>query len=181
MTQTPSQLFGVESSRGSASNARSRSRISQSFRPSIFTGFGILPSATNSSNLLAEMPTYIAASVLDRPRRGTGRTSDRARAVIVPTRSMKSAKAPIWPVRGSMRMHPTLDFFSPMALTERVTSCCRNAEVRRPPPLQSWLLGASTTGVDNWVTYRGMSCRRQLSTPLSHRPSPHRDGSAIGM
>src|SRR5262245_49587338 len=45
---TPSQVLG-ESSRGSASNARSRELISEILRPSILTGAGILPSETRSS------------------------------------------------------------------------------------------------------------------------------------
>src|SRR5262245_35007155 len=64
---TPSQLFGSAFSLGSASNAKSKERISQSLRPSILTGTGILPSATSSSNLPAETPMYIAASSRERP------------------------------------------------------------------------------------------------------------------
>src|SRR6516165_11698638 len=78
---TPSQVFGVGFSLGRASNARSRERISQTLRASILTGVGILPSATISSNFAAETPMYIAASSRDRPRRGSGRISERARAM----------------------------------------------------------------------------------------------------
>ena len=42
------------------------------------SGPGIRPSRTSSSNLLAEMPMYIAASSRERPRRGIGRTEERA-------------------------------------------------------------------------------------------------------
>ena len=62
---------------GSASNATSKSRISHTFRPSMRFGAGIRRSRTSSSNLLAEMPTYTAASPRDRPRRGIGRTVER--------------------------------------------------------------------------------------------------------
>src|SRR5271165_3391961 len=40
-------------------------------------GPGIRPSRTSSSNLLADMPRYIAASSRDNPRRGIGRTAAR--------------------------------------------------------------------------------------------------------
>src|SRR5271169_2649784 len=40
-------------------------------------GPGIRPSRTSSSNLLADMPRYIAASSRDNPRRGIGRTAER--------------------------------------------------------------------------------------------------------
>ena len=42
---------------------------------------GIRPSTTSWSNLAGEIPMYIAASSRDRPRRGTGRVSERARAM----------------------------------------------------------------------------------------------------
>src|ERR1700730_17421336 len=77
----PVQLLGVGFSLGRASKARSRERISQTLRASICTGPGILPSATISSNFAAEMPMYIAASSRDKPRRGSGRVSERARAI----------------------------------------------------------------------------------------------------
>jgi hypothetical protein len=80
MAHTPSQLLD-EFSRGSASKARSRERMSQILRPSTLTGAGILPSATISANFAAEMPMYIAASSRDKPRRGSGRISERARAI----------------------------------------------------------------------------------------------------
>src|SRR5262245_33590049 len=79
---TPSQLLGFGSSVESASKARSRERMSQILRASILIGAGILPSATISSNLAAEIPMYIAASSRDRPRRGSGRISERARAMV---------------------------------------------------------------------------------------------------
>src|SRR5690242_15961451 len=74
-----------EFSPGSASNATSKSRRSQIFRVSIRLGRGIRPSRTNSSNLLADMPRYIAASSRDNPRRGIGRTAESAveRAMLI--------------------------------------------------------------------------------------------------
>jgi hypothetical protein len=48
------------------------------------------PSATSSSNFVAETPIYIADSSRDRPRRGTGLISERARTVIV-TRPLRPA------------------------------------------------------------------------------------------
>src|SRR5262249_33471879 len=77
---TPSQLL-VGSSLGSTSNARSRERISQILRASTLTGAGILPSATIWSNLVAEIPMVTAAPAPERPRRGTGRTSEGGRAM----------------------------------------------------------------------------------------------------
>ena len=56
--------------------------MSHTLRASILTAAGILPSVTISSNLAAEIPMYIAASSRERPRRGTGRISERARAMI---------------------------------------------------------------------------------------------------
>jgi hypothetical protein len=61
--------------------------MSHTLRASILTGAGILPSATISSNLAAEIPMYIAASSRERPRRGTGRTSERARAMATTVKS----------------------------------------------------------------------------------------------
>src|SRR5262249_53127012 len=78
---TPSQLFGVGFSLGSASKARSSERMSHILRASILTGAGILPSATISSNFAAEIPMYIAASSRDKPRRGSGRISERGRVI----------------------------------------------------------------------------------------------------
>src|SRR5215471_6550259 len=51
--------------------------MSQTFRPSIRFGEGIRPSATIRSNLVGEMPMYIAASSRESPRRGMGRTAER--------------------------------------------------------------------------------------------------------
>jgi hypothetical protein len=74
----------------SASKARSSARRSHTFRPSILTGAGMRPSATSSSNFVAETPIYIADSSRDRPRRGTGLISESARTVIV-TRPLRPA------------------------------------------------------------------------------------------
>src|SRR5262249_54736201 len=68
----------------SVSNARSRERISHTLRVSIFTGAGIRPSMTIWSNFVALIPMYIAASSRERPRRGTGRASERARVTAHP-------------------------------------------------------------------------------------------------
>src|SRR6516164_2579576 len=89
---TPSQVFGVGFSLGRASNARSRDRISQTLRASIRTGPGILPSATISSNFAAETPMYIAASSRDRPRRGSGRTSESARVMAGKSAYVRSSR-----------------------------------------------------------------------------------------
>jgi hypothetical protein len=43
------------------------------------------PSTASSSNLLGDMAMYIAASSRERPRHGTGRMSDRVRAVMAPS------------------------------------------------------------------------------------------------
>src|SRR5262249_20463159 len=83
----PCQLCGVGFSLGSASKARSIERMSHTLRASILTGAGILPSATISSNFAAETPMYIAASSRDRPRRGSGRISERARAMATTVKS----------------------------------------------------------------------------------------------
>src|SRR5262249_5588368 len=74
----PSQVDSCETgfSLGSASNATSKSRTSHTLRASIRFGPGIRPSRTSSSNLVAEIPMYIAASSRERPRRGMGRTQD---------------------------------------------------------------------------------------------------------
>src|ERR1035437_6325835 len=53
-----------------ASKATSNLRTSHSFLPSRAIDLGILPSPTNSSNLVGEIPMYIAASIRERPRRG---------------------------------------------------------------------------------------------------------------
>jgi hypothetical protein len=60
-----------------ASKARSSARRSQTFRPSICTGLGILPSPTISSNFPTEIPMYCAAASRCNPRGGrfTGRAS----------------------------------------------------------------------------------------------------------
>ena len=60
------------SSCGSASNARSSSRTSHTFRPLIRRARGIRPSVTSRSNNVDETPQYMAASSRESPRRGTG-------------------------------------------------------------------------------------------------------------
>ena len=57
---------------------------------------GIRPSATISSNSDGETPMYMADSLRERPRRGTGRVSERARAMI-----RKSAYRSLLPARGA--------------------------------------------------------------------------------
>jgi hypothetical protein len=52
--------------------------MSQIFLAPIRLGPGILPAATNSVNLLALIPIYIAASKRLKPRRGIGRMANRA-------------------------------------------------------------------------------------------------------
>src|SRR5262249_17725640 len=73
---------GAPPSCGRSSKYKSSSRTSQTLRPSMRRGPGIRPYNTNWSNLAGEMPMYIAASSRDRPRRGTGRISERARAMV---------------------------------------------------------------------------------------------------
>src|ERR1035437_1594299 len=63
-------LGSISFSRGSASNAISRSRMSHSLRPLISRGGSTWPDERISSKVLPEMPRYIAASSRDNPRRG---------------------------------------------------------------------------------------------------------------
>src|SRR5262245_50491341 len=90
---TSSQELGAGLSCESASKARSRERMSHTLRASILIAAGILPSVTISSNLAAEIRTYIAASSRDRPRRGTGRISERARVIDTYWRVVKLSRS----------------------------------------------------------------------------------------
>jgi hypothetical protein len=77
--RSSSHGFRLTVSLPKALKARSRPCLSQTLRPSIRTGFGILPSATNSSNFPTLIPMYWAAASRLSPRGGrfTGRASYR--------------------------------------------------------------------------------------------------------
>src|SRR5262245_58150313 len=73
---------GLRSSRsGRLSKARSRAHLSQLVRELTSLGPGIRRSATILSNSDGETPMYMADSSRERPRCGTGRVSERARAM----------------------------------------------------------------------------------------------------
>src|SRR5262245_64939481 len=73
---------GLRPSRsGRVSKARSRAHLSQMVRELTSFGLGIRPSWTIWSNSDGETPMYMADSSRERPRRGTGRVSERARAM----------------------------------------------------------------------------------------------------
>src|SRR5580698_1330106 len=76
--QASSKVFfcSQQLSSGNKLKARSRACTSHSFLRSMRLGPGIRPSLTSSSNLLADIPMYIAASSRERPRRAIGRTAE---------------------------------------------------------------------------------------------------------